>query len=164
MNNADAAENERGTDGAGRRRSAARLGAVQALYQLALNPGRGPDSVIGEFIRHRLGREIDGDQYAEADEALFGDVVRGVTRHREGLDATIAGALSDEWPLPRLEKILRLILEAGAYELARRPDIPPRVTLNEYVSIAHAFFDGKEPALANGVLHRLAKALRSAEL
>jgi N utilization substance protein B len=72
--------------------------------------------------------------------------------------------LSDEWPLARLQTILRLILEAGAYELAHRPDIPPRVTLDEYVSIAHAFFDGKEPVLANGVLNRLARALRAAEL
>jgi N utilization substance protein B len=149
---------------AGRRRSAARLGAVQALYQLALNPGRGPEIVVGEFLHHRLGREIDGQSYGEADEALFSDVVRGVAEHRERLDETIAAALSEEWPLRRLETILRLILEAGAYELAHRPDIPPRVTLAEYVGIAHAFFDGKEPGLANGVLNRLARALRGDEI
>jgi N utilization substance protein B len=148
----------------GRRRSVARLGAVQALYQLALNPGLVADTVVGEFRVHRLGREIDGDVYGEADEALFTDIVRGVARHRERLDETIAAALSDEWPLHRLETILRLILEAGAYELAHRPDIPPRVTLSEYIAIAHAFFDGKEPGLANGVLHRLARALRTEEL
>ena len=150
--------------GGGRRRSVARLGAVQALYQLALNPGLGAEVVVGEFLHHRLGREIDGEVYGEADETLFADVVRGVARHRERLDETIAAALTEEWPLRRLETILRLILEAGAYELAHRTDIPPRVTLSEYIAIAHAFFDGKEPALANGVLHRLARALRGDEL
>jgi len=160
-----AAEDQREQPSGGvRRRSVARLGAVQALYQLALNPGLGVDSVVGEFIHHRLGREIDGEVYGEADEALFGDLVRGVMRHRERLDQTISAALSDEWPLLRLETILRLVIEAGAYELAHRPDIPPRVTLSEYVAIAHAFFDGKEPALANGVLNRLARALRAADL
>jgi len=158
-----AAESE-ASQASGRRRSVARLGAVQALYQHALNPGFDPVSVVGEFIHHRLGREIDGEVYGEADEKLFADLVRGVVRHRERLDESISAALSEEWPLPRLQTILRLILEAGAYELAYRPDIPPRVTLNEYVTIAHAFFDGKEPTLANGVLNRLARALRAAEL
>lgn len=156
--------NARDRAASGRKRSAARLGAVQALYQMALNPGLGTDVVIGEFRHHRLGREIDGDQYNPADEALFADIVQGVAQHGEQLDETIAAALSEEWPLRRLETILRLILEAGAYELAYRPDIPPRVTLAEYVAIAYAFFDGKEPALANGVLNRLARALRAAEI
>jgi transcription antitermination protein NusB len=150
--------------GGARRRSIARLTAVQALYQLDLNPGRGPDAVIGEFLHHRLGREIDGDNYGEADEKLFGDIVRGVAEHRERLDETLSAALSEEWPLPRLEKLLRLILEAGAYELVHRSDIPPRVTISEYVAIAYAFFSGREPALANGVFDRLARMLRTAEL
>lgn len=150
--------------GAARRRSIARLAAVQALYQLELNPGRGPDAVIGEFVHHRLGREIDGEVYGEADEALFGDIVRGVTGDRERLDETVSAALSEEWPLGRIETLLRLILESGAYELVHRPDIPPRVTMSEYVAIAYAFFEGREPGLANGVLDRLARALRAAEL
>ena len=147
----------------GRRRSVARLGAIQALYQLTLNPGLSAEAVVGEFLHHRLGQEIDGELYGEADETLFADVVRGVARHRERLDETISASLTEEWPLRRLETILRLILEAGAYELAHRPDIPSRVTLSEYVAIAHAFFDGKEPGLANGVLNRLARALRADE-
>ena len=118
--------------------------------------------MIGEFLHHRLGREIDGDNYGEADEKLFGDIVRGVAEHRERLDETLSAALSEEWPLPRLERLLRLILEAGAYELVHRPDIPPRVTISEYVAIAYAFFSGREPALANGVLDRLARTLRAA--
>jgi N utilization substance protein B len=150
--------------GAARRRSIARLAAVQALYQLELNPGRGPDAVIGEFLHHRLGREIDGDHYGEADETLFADIVRGVAEHRERLDETLSAALSEEWPLSRLERLLRLILEAGAYELVHRPDIPPRVAISEYVAIAYAFFSGREPALANGVFDRLARTLRGAEL
>jgi N utilization substance protein B len=162
--NSAAAESADSRRSGSRRRSVARLGAVQALYQLALNPGIDPISVVGEFVHHRLGREIDGEVYGEADEKLFSDLVRGVVHHRDRLDETISAALSEEWPLLRLETILRLILEAGAYELAHRPDIPPRVTLNEYVTIAHAFFDGKEPVLANGVLNRLARALRAAEL
>jgi len=161
---AAAAADQREPQSGSRRRSVARLAAVQALYQLALNPGLDPVSVIGEFVHHRLGREIDGDVYGEADEALFGDLVRGVVRHREHLDQMIAAALSEDWPLSRLEMILRLIVETAAYELAHRPDIPPRVTLAEYVAIAHAFFDGKEPVLANGVLNRLARALRAANL
>jgi len=146
------------------RRRLARLAAVQALYQLQLNPGIGAEAVIREFVRDRLGREIDGELYGEADVELFADIVRGVAGDRERLDETLSAALSEEWPLGRLETILRMILEAGAYELARRPDIPPRVTMSEYVGIAYAFFTGSEPGLANGVLDRLARTLRGAEL
>lgn len=150
--------------GGARRRSIARLLAVQALYQLELNPGAGVDAVVREFVRDRLGREIDGELYGEADEELFADIVRGVAADREQLDETVSAALSEEWPLARLETLLRLILEAGAYELVHRPDIPPRVTMSEYVAIAYAFFAGKEPGLANGVLDRLARSLRGADL
>ena len=150
--------------GGGRRRSIARLAAVQALYQLELNPGLGPEAVVREFVRDRLGREIDGDVYGEADEVLFAEIVRGVAADRERLDETLSAALSEEWPLARLETVLRLILEAGGYELVHRPDIPPRVTMSEYVAIAHAFFSGREPALANGVFDRLARTLRAADL
>jgi transcription antitermination protein NusB len=164
MNAAGAAENEANIGGGARRRSNARLAAVQALYQLDMNPGRGADAVIGEFVHHRLGREIDGDVYGDADRDLFANIVRGVAGDRQRLDESVSAALNDEWPLARLETLLRLILEAGAYELIHRPDVPPRVTLSEYVALAYAFFDGKEPVLANGVLNRLAHALRSAEL
>ena len=150
--------------GSARRRSIARLAAVQALYQLELNPGLGAEGVIREFVIHRLGREIDGDVYGEADGELFADIVRGVATDRERLDETISAALSDEWPLFRLETLLRVMLEAGAYELVHRADIPPRVTISEYIAIAYAFFTGKEPGLANGVLHRLAQSLRGADL
>lgn len=164
MNAAGEAAGKSRTGSAARRRSNARLAAVQALYQLELNPGRGADAVIGEFVHHRLGRDIDGEHYGEADPRLFAEIVRGVTSDRERLDESVSAALSDEWPLSRLETLLRLILEGGTYELVHRSDIPPRVTLSEYVAIAHAFFDGKEPALANGVLNRLARTLRHEDL
>ena len=145
-----------GRQGGASRRRLARLAAVQALYQLELNPGLGTEAVIREFVRDRLGREIDGELYGEADAELFADIVRGVRGDRERLDETLSAALSEEWPLD--------LLEAGAYELARRPDIPPRVTMSEYVGIAYAFFTGSEPGLANGVLDHLARTLRGSEL
>ena len=146
--------------GHGRRRSMARLAAVQALYQLELNASIEADTVIREFARHRLGREIDGEQYGEADAELFADIVRGAAADAERLDETISAMLSEEWPLDRLEAVLRAILRAGTYELLHRIDVPPRVSVSEYTTIAHAFFSGKEPGLANGVLDRLARSLR----
>lgn len=148
----------------GRRRTVARLAAVQALYQLELNPELSAEAVVREFARHRLGGEIDGDQLAEADPAFFADIVRGVTADQERLDAEIAAALVDDWPLNRLDAVLRAILRAGAWELVQRADVPPRVSISEYIALAHAFFTGKEPGLANGVLDRLGRNLRTAEM
>jgi N utilization substance protein B len=150
--------------GGSRRRSVARLAAVQALYQLELNREAEPDAVVREFARHRFGQEIDGDQYAEADPALFSDIVRGVAADQERLDTTISAVLTEEWPLLRLDSVLRAILRAGAYELVHLRDVPPRVSISEYTAIAHAFFVGKEPGLANGVLDRLGRTLRAAEM
>jgi transcription antitermination protein NusB len=157
-------ENEPRHCGGNRRRSVARLAAVQALYQLEANPEVEAAAVVREFARHRFGEEIDGDRLAEADPALFADIVRGVTDDQERLDAELSAALTEEWPLSRLDSVLRAILRAGAYELAHRRDVPPRVSLKEYTVIAHAFFTGKEPGLANGVLNRLAHALRADDL
>jgi transcription antitermination protein NusB len=150
--------------GGSRRRSVARLAAVQALYQIELNRGVDPEAVVREFARHRFGQEIDGDQYGEADPALFSDIVRGEVADQERLDETISAALTEEWPLSRLDSVLRAILRAGAYELVHRHDVPPRVSISEYTAIAHAFFIGKEPGLANGVLDRLGRTLRAAEM
>jgi transcription antitermination protein NusB len=150
--------------GGSRRRSVARLAAVQALYQLEVNPGADPEAVVREFARHRFGREIDGEQYGEADPTLFADVVRGAAKDLERLDATISGVLMDDWPLSRLDAVLRAILRAGAYELVHRRDIPPRVSISEYTMVAHAFFAGKEPGLANGVLDKLGRSLRPVDM
>ena len=148
----------------GRRRSVARLAAVQALYQIEANREVDPRSVVREFVRHRFDQEIEGDRLGEADPELFADIVCGVTDDRERLDTEISAALTEDWPLSRLDSVLRAILRAGAYELVHRPDVPPRVSLSEYTAIAYAFFTGKEPGLANGVLDRLGRTLRAAEM
>ncbi len=148
--------------GGTRKRSVARLAAVQALYQIDLS-GAKPATVIAEFQRHRLGREIDGEQYGEADPALFADIVTGTIERQADLDRAISGSLTPDWPLERLETVLRAILRAGTYELLARPDVPVRVAISEYLDIAHAFYAGKEPGLVNGVLDRLAHVLRPAD-
>jgi transcription antitermination protein NusB len=158
------ADNEDRQRGGSRRRSVARLAAVQALYQLEANRETDPESVVREFARHRFGQEIDGDRFGEADPALFNDIVRGAAADQELLDAEISAALTPDWPLARLDSVLRAILRAGAYELAYRPDVPPRVSISEYTAVAYAFFTGKEPGLANGVLDRIARLLRADEL
>jgi transcription antitermination protein NusB len=148
----------------GRRRTVARFAAVQALYQLELNPALDAEAVVREFARYRLGQELEGEALAEADPAFFASIVRGVAADQERLDADISAALVEDWPLGRIDSVLRAILRAGAWELAHRSDIPPRVTVSEYTSIAHAFFSGKEPAMANGVLDRLARTLRAEDM
>jgi N utilization substance protein B len=148
--------------GGTRKRSVARLAAVQALYQIDLSGAR-PQNVIAEFQRHRLGHEIDGEHYGEADPALFADIVTGTAERQADLDRAISAVLTPDWPLERLETVLRAILRAGAYELLARPDVPARVSISEYLDIAHAFFAGKEPGLVNGVLDRLAHVLRPAD-
>ena len=145
------------------KRSLARLAAVQALYQIELG-GETPDAVVAEFAAHRLGREIDGERYAEADRAFFADLVKGCSERRGEIDGMLSAALPADWPLLRLENVLRAILRAGAFELLARGDVPARVVINEYVEVAHAFFSGKEPGMVNGVLDRLARSLRAEEL
>jgi N utilization substance protein B len=141
------------------KRGAARLAAVQALYQLDMNGGK-PAQVIAEFVEHRLGRELDGDQYGGADEHLFRAIAGGAATKREELDNLIAAVLPDAWPLERLESILRQILRCGVYELAELPEIPTPVVISEYVGISDAFYSGKEPVMVNAVLDRLARELR----
>jgi transcription antitermination protein NusB len=148
----------------GRRRTVARFAAVQALYQLELNPELDPETVVREFARYRFDQEIDGDQLAEADAAFFADIVQGATADQARLDGDLSAALVEEWPLARLDAVLRAILRAGTWELVHRPDVPARVSISEYIAIAHAFFTGKEPGLANGVLDRLGRSLRPADM
>lgn len=141
-------------------RAAARLGAVQALYQIEQSGSADPRLVVEEFRSHRLGKEVEGDLYAAADEALFEDIVLGATDRRTEIDEALGGALAAGWPLPRLDSVLRAILRAATYELLARPDIPTKVIINEYVDMAHAFDGGAEPAFVNGVLDRLGRELR----
>ncbi len=141
-------------------RSAARLGAVQALYQLEVADGAAPEAVAQEFLDHRLGQEIEGARYAKADRDFFRDIVIGASAERPTLDGYIAHALVKEWPLDRLETIVRAILRAGVYELRHRPDVPTNTIINEYVDVAHAFYQDDAPRFVNGVLDRLAKEIR----
>ena len=135
---------------------------MQALYQMDLS-GTTLDEVLGEFESFRLGKEIDGTQYRDADAAFFRDIVGGVVRDQRQLDPAIHGALTADWPLARLDATLRAILRSGAYELASRPDVPARVVITEYVDVAKAFFEKDVPAMVNAVLDALAHSLRPAE-
>lgn len=157
-----AANKDQITEESARARSASRLAAVQALYQMELS-GTGVSSVIREFQDHRLGAEIDGAEYRHADPDFFADLVQGVVSRQMDIDAEVNGRLAEGWRLPRLDSILRALLRAAAYELMARDDVPARVVIDEYVDVAHAFFEGAEPGFVNGVLDRIARHLRAAE-
>ena len=141
-------------------RSAARLAAVQALYQLEQSDEPICKAVIDEYIAHRLGAEIEGEQYVDADAALFADVVEGGWERSDEWDALVTPCLAKGWSLKRLEAIIRAIFRAGAYELTARPDVPTAVIINEYLDVAHAFYDRTEASFVNGVLDKLAKSIR----
>jgi N utilization substance protein B len=143
-------------------RGAARLAAVQALHQMDLGGVTLPE-VIAEFETFRFGQELDGETYRDADRAFFREIVGGVVAGQRTLDPAIAGALSADWPLPRIDATLRAVLRAGAYELATRKDVPAKVVISEYVDVAKAFYEGDVPAMVNGVLDTLGRALRPAE-
>ncbi len=143
----------------GAKQSAARLAAVQALYQAELTDAP-VEAVLAEFIALRLGEEIDGVSLAGADRGLLELLVRGVGKERDELDDMLAAVLDEDWPVERLETLLLILLRVGALELSRRPEAPVRVVVSEYVDLAGAFFGGKEPGLVNGVLDKLARALR----
>jgi N utilization substance protein B len=140
-------------------RGAARLAAVQALYQMDIG-GAGVLEIVAEYEAHRLGSEIDGEQYRPADPAWFRAVVSGVVDNQRALDPVIRSGLTEDWPLSRLDATLRAILRAGAWELSAKRDVPVAVVVNEYVDVARAFFDGEEPKIVNAVLDRLARKYR----
>ena len=144
------------------KRGAARLAAVQALYQMDI-AGSGLNEIMAEFESHWLGSEVEGVQYRPAEAAYFRDIVGGVVREQKKLDPQIDAVLSRGWPLKRIEAILRAVLRAGAYELACRADVPARVVNAEYVDIAAAFVDKDETGMVNAVLDQLAHELRAAE-
>ena len=140
-------------------RSAARLAAVQALYQQEMERTPIP-SLLHEFHHHRLGATIEGVEYADAEVDFFDDIVKGVDARAEELDALIAGKLSKDWSLARLDKPMRQILRAGAYELVARIDVPTGSVISEYVEVAKAFYDKRETAFVNGLLDAIAKDVR----
>ena len=144
------------------RRGAARLAAVQALYQMDIT-GAGLNEILVQFESHWLGQEVEGEQYLPAEAAFFRDIVSGVIDAQRDLDPRIDAALEATWPLKRIEAVLRSVLRAGAYELEKRSDIPARVIVSEYVDIAHAFVDKTETGMVNAVLDRLARNARAEE-
>jgi N utilization substance protein B len=142
-----------------RSRSAARLAAVQALYQHEMEQTPLP-KLLHEFHHHRLGATIEGVEYADAEVDFFDDVVSGVHARSDELDALVASKLSADWPLHRLDRPMRQILRAGAYELAARIDVPTGSVISEYVEVAKAFYGQKEAGFVNGILDSVAKEVR----
>lgn len=140
-------------------RSAARLAAVQALYQHEME-GTPRAKLLDEFHQHRLGRPVEDEQFAEAEIDFFDDVVTGALARREEIDALLAGKLTENWRLDRLDKTLLQILRAGTYELLARPDVPVASAISAYLDVAHAFFDERDARIVNGVLDAVAKAVR----
>jgi N utilization substance protein B len=154
----------------GRPRTASRVAAVQALFQ-GEQAQENLEAVIDQFVRHRLGASGVGDGAADyeagrapqAEVKLFAAIVRGATREQERIDLLLSEILPAEWPLARIDPVLRALLRAGGGELCGVDGPPARVVINEYVDIAHGFFVGEEPRMANGILNSMARALRSAE-
>ena len=144
-------------------RHAARLAAVQALYQMELS-GADASVVIGEFVRYRLEEMSAATGLDRADEGFFADIVKGVVEHQRTIDQAINGALAEGWRLPRLDAMVRALLRAAVYELTQRSDVPPRVAITEYLNLAHAFYEGTEPGFVNAVLDAIARSARSEEM
>ncbi|MBB3982531.1 N utilization substance protein B [Sphingobium fontiphilum] len=141
-------------------RSAARLAAVQALYQIEME-GTPLPVLLHEFHQHRLGATIEDVTYTPAEEGFFDDIVAGVDKRRDEIDALIAARLSKGWSLERLDRPMRQILRAGAYELIARRDVPTGSVISEYVDVAHAFYDKREAGFVNGLLDAVAKDVRT---
>jgi transcription antitermination protein NusB len=144
------------------RRGAARLAAVQALYQMDI-AGTPLNDILAQFESHWIGREVEGSQYLPAEAAFFRSVVGGVVADQRRLDPIIDKALAGGWPLKRIEALMRAVLRAGAYELSGRSDVPARVVVSEYVDVANAFLDKEETGMVNAVLDALARQLRDGE-
>jgi N utilization substance protein B len=144
-----------------RSRSAARLAAVQALYQQEME-GTPSARLLKEFHDHRLGATIEDEQYHEAERDFFDDIVTGTDARRAEIDGLISQRLAEGWTLERLDRPMRAILRAGAYELIARPDVPVATVITEYVDVAHAFYDKRESGFVNGLLDAIAKEARPA--
>ena len=142
-----------------RARTVARLAAVQALYQMEL-AGEGVETVIREFANHRFDTDIEGEPLAEADEAWFADIVRGVIENQRKIDDTIKLRLAANWRLERLDATLRALLRSGAWELSHKPEVPREIVIDEYVELAKAFFDEAEAKFVNAALDGVARDVR----
>lgn len=142
-------------------RSAARLAAVQALYQHEME-GTPVTRLIHEFHQHRIGATIEDAEYADADVAFFDDIVKGALARADEIDAAIVARLASGWSMERLDRTMKAILRAGAYELMARGDVPVGAVVSEYVDVAKAFFDTREAGFANGLLDAIGKDVRRA--
>ena len=145
------------------RRHAARLAAVQALYQWQ----EGQDSpavIVEQFLNVRTGETGEAGMRRDADRPFFSEIVVGAAAGAEDFQKTITEALAKDWTWARIDRLVRAILLAGVYELMNRKDVPARVSINEYVEIAHAFYDKGEPTFVNSVLDRVARQARATEL
>lgn len=148
------------TDKPVNKRGAARLAAVQALYQMDISGSRISD-VVEEYEALRIGKEVDGSEYLAADLSWFRGIVAGVVNNQRQLDPAIHNTLPNDWPLSRIDTLLRSVLRCGAYELNNRKDVPSAVVISEYIEIAKAFYDDDEPKLVNAVLDAIAKEIRA---
>ena len=137
-------------------RGAARLGAVQALYQMDIGE-ISLERTLVNFSEFLLGKEVEGEQYLPADEDFFRQIVKGVVQSQLDIDPMIDANLPSDWPVTRIDALLRAILRASVFELLKRPDIPAGVVISEYLDITRAFYDGEVPGLVNGVLDAIAK-------
>ena len=146
--------------GSRQQRSVARLAAVQALYQME-TAGAGVETVVREFSDHRFGGDMEGEALAQADEAFFAELVRGVVADQKDVDQLIAKRLATGWRLERIDATVRAILRSGAYEMTRRIDVPVEVVIDEYVEIAKSFFEGPEPGFVNAALDGIARDRRT---
>lgn len=143
-------------------RGAARLAAVQALYQMDVG-GMGVAETVAEYENFRLGREVDGETYRAADAGWFRNIVAGVVAEQKTIDPVIHRSLAANWKLERIDSILRAILRASVWELRSKKDVSARVIVSEYVEVTKAFFDGDEPRVVNGVLNTVARDVRPQE-
>ncbi len=144
-------------------RSAARLAAVQALYQMDVTGKTLPD-ILAEFETYWIGGEIEGERYNPAELAFFRDILKGVLADQMALDNAVNDGLVASWPLARIDSVMRAILRAGAYELKKRRDVPAKVVIKEYVDVAGAFFGREESGMVNAVLDGLGRSYRADEL
>jgi N utilization substance protein B len=144
-------------------RSASRLAAVQALYQMEVS-GKGVIDALAEFEAFWIGREVEGIAFQPASNDFFRDLLSGVVREQRAIDGVVDAALAKGWPLARVEAVLRAIFRAGAYELMFRKDVPVRVVITEYVDVTHSFYGEDEPGLVNAVLDTIAREVRAGEL
>jgi len=142
-----------------RARTVARLAAVQALYQMEL-AGEGVETVISEFSSHRFDTDIEGEPLAEADEAWFADIVRGVIASQREIDTAVKARLASNWRLERLDATLRALLRSGAWELSHKAEVPREIVIDEYVELAKAFFDDAEARFVNAALDGVARDVR----